>query len=107
MKKVLITEDVHPSLADGLTQMGYECDERSGISQDETADIVHQFHGIVVATRIHLDKRMLDLASSLQFIARAGSGLENIDVAYAEARKIVCISSPEGNANSVAEHSVG
>lgn len=107
MKKVLITEDVHPSLPEGLTKMGYECHERPGISQQETADIIHQYHGIVVATRIYLDKGILDLASSLKFIARAGSGLENIDVAYAEASRILCISSPEGNANSVGEHSVG
>jgi D-3-phosphoglycerate dehydrogenase len=107
MKKVLITEDVDPSLAGGLTKMGYECHEEPGISQREVAHIIHQYHGILVATRIHLDKSMIDLASSLQFIARAGSGLENIDVAYAEARNIMCISSPEGNANSVGEHSVG
>lgn len=106
MKKILITEDVHSSLAEGLANIGYECHERPGISQQEAADIIHQYHGIVVATRIHLDKGMIDLASSLQFIARAGSGMENIDVAYAESRKIVCISSPEGNANAVGEHAV-
>jgi D-3-phosphoglycerate dehydrogenase / 2-oxoglutarate reductase len=107
MKKVLITEDIHPSLVEGLSRIGYECDERFGISQQEAADIIHQYQGVVVATRIQFDKSMIDLASSLQFIARAGSGMENIDVAYAEARKIVCISSPEGNANSVSEHAVG
>ncbi|HYV90265.1 MAG TPA: NAD(P)-dependent oxidoreductase [Chitinophagales bacterium] len=103
-KKVLITEDLHPFLVRGLENLGYECDERFGILQQEVTPIIHLYHGIVVATRIIVGREIIERASSLKFIARAGSGMENIDVVYAEAKNISCISSPEGNANSVGEH---
>ncbi len=105
-KKVLITEDIHPLIAEGLQQLGYECDERFGISQQEVSEIIHLYYGIVVATRIVINLSVLDHASSLKFIARAGSGMENIAVAEATARNIYCINSPEGNANCVGEHSI-
>lgn len=105
-KKILITEDFHPSLMQGLSDLGYECDERFGILQNEIAGIIHLYHGVVVATRIILGKEIIERGSSLKFIARAGSGMENIDVAFAQTRNITCINSPEGNANSVGEHAI-
>src|SRR5262245_16525774 len=105
-ERILITEEFHPLLIEGLRKLGYECDERFGISQSEVADIIQQYHGIVVATRIIVEKETIERAASLKFIARAGSGMENIDVAFAESRNIACINSPEGNANSVGEHAI-
>src|SRR5205823_11309748 len=101
-KKVLVTENFHPSLAEGLRNIGYESDERPGISQEEVAACIHLYYGIIVATRIVIDKQIIDRAINLKFIARAGSGMENIDVAFAASKNISCINSPEGNANSVA-----
>jgi len=104
--KILITENIHPSLAAGLRGNGFECDESPGISYDEILQSISKYHGIIVATRIQIDKRLIDAAVQLKFIARAGSGMENIDVGYAQSKGIACINSPEGNSNSVAEHAV-
>lgn len=106
-KKILLTEDFDPVLIAGLTALGYECDQRNGISSDEVLMIIQQYYGIIVATRIEVDKEMIDQSPHLKFIARAGSGMENIEVDYAASRNITCINSPEGNADSVGEHAAG
>ena len=71
-------------------------------------DCISNYVGVVIRGRIKLDKHILDKALKLKFIARAGAGLENIDVAYAEgSRGIKCLHAPEGNRDAVAEHALG
>ncbi len=106
MKKVLVTEEMHPSLLEGLKSLGFECDYVPGILQAEVGSRIHSYTGLIVATRIFVDQNLIEKATSLKFIARAGSGMENIDVAFAQSKNIQCINSPEGNANSVGEHCI-
>jgi len=107
MRKVLITEEIDELLIQGLTSLGYACDYNPRISQQEISNIIRDYVGIIVATRILVDQHLIDQATSLKFIARAGSGMENIDVAYATSKNIISLNSPEGNANSVGEHTLG
>lgn len=94
-------------LAEKLSGLGYACDCRPGISYEEVMDSISSYAGIVVATRIEVDHRLIDAGTNLKFIARAGSGLDRIDVTHAQSKGIAVVSSPEGNANAVAEHAVG
>lgn len=103
---MLITETMDALLMEGLTQMGYEWKYAPGISQDEVEQIIHEFNGLIVATRITVSKLLLKKAVRLKFVGRAGSGMENIDLEAANALGIICINSPEGNANSVGEHAL-
>jgi D-3-phosphoglycerate dehydrogenase / 2-oxoglutarate reductase len=105
--KVLIAAPVHPVLTEGLQNAGYSCLLHEQISRQQAMELVRDVVGIITSTRLQLDKELIDAAPHLQWIGRMGSGMEVIDVPYAESRGIRCIGSPEGNANAVAEHALG
>ena len=61
--KIRITENIDSSLAEQLNQFGFECDQQTGISYDKVLASVHQYEGIIVATRISIDKKFIDAAT--------------------------------------------
>jgi D-3-phosphoglycerate dehydrogenase len=105
--KVIITANAHPCLQEELIQRGFDVDVREKIGYDELLDQIHFYHGLVVTTRIKVDQQLLDAAVQLRWIGRLGSGMEIIDVDYAVQKNILCLSSPEGNKDAVAEQCLG
>ncbi len=104
--KVIITANSHVILQQRLQQAGYKVICNPAITYDELATQLHEITGLVVSTRIKIDRNLLDKATQLVWIGRLGSGLELIDVDYAESRGVKVYSSPEGNCDSVGEHAL-
>ncbi|MBC8510168.1 MAG: hydroxyacid dehydrogenase [Cryomorphaceae bacterium] len=105
--KILFIDTVHPLLKQELEKENHICDSAYNKSKTEIQLIISNYQGIIIRSRFKIDKQFIDCGSNLKFIARAGSGLENIDVEYAENKNIHCYNAAEGNRQAVAEHALG
>ena len=105
--KILFIDTVHPLLKQELEKENHICDTAYNKSKTEIQQIISNYQGIIIRSRFKIDKEFIDCGSNLKFIARAGSGLENIDVDYAENKNIHCYNAAEGNRQAVAEHALG
>ena len=107
LKKALITEEFHQSLTAGLENLGYSCDQLWEVTSDSIQEHIADYEILVVNSKININKQLIDHAKCLKCIIRIGSGLEIIDQSYCSEKGIHLISTPEGNANAVAEHVLG
>ena len=106
MNKVLFIDTTHKYLIDQLEKKNIVCDFEFSKTKSQIEKIIAKYEGIVIRSRFKIDKKFIDAAKKLKFIARAGSGLENIDIKYAKQKKIKCINAAEGNKQAVAEHAL-
>jgi D-3-phosphoglycerate dehydrogenase len=105
--KVVFLDTVHESLNQRLEEAGFTCVDATSATLEEVKVHIKNAHGIVLRSRIKLDKTILSETNMLKFIARSGAGMENIDVKYCEERNIKVFNAPEGNRNAVGEHALG
>ncbi|MGZ4055675.1 MAG: 2-hydroxyacid dehydrogenase [Bacteroidia bacterium] len=105
--KILFIDSNHKLLHETLLQAGHTCDLNYNWTKDEIINNIHLYDGIVIRSKIKITKEIIDKAVKLKFIARAGAGMENIDVAYAKSKGVKCLCAPEGNRDAVGEHAIG
>jgi D-3-phosphoglycerate dehydrogenase len=105
--KVIFIDSVHSILWERLTNLGWTCEDFTKSELDLILKKLDDYTGIVIRSRLQLTENILSKLPNLKFIARAGSGIENIDTSYCSRTKIQVFSSPEGNRDAVGEHTLG
>lgn len=105
--KVLIIDDVDSLLIGGLEKIGYSVTYNPTITRAEIIQSIAPYQVLVVRTKTQIDKEIIEAGFHLKFIARAGSGLDNIDLDFAQRKGIQCFNAGEANADAVGEHTLG
>ena len=104
--RVIIIDAMHKSIVPLLEAAGYEPDHQPNIKRDEIIKILPQYDGMIVRSKTVIDTELLG-HSTLKFIARAGAGIDQLDVDEIEKRGIRIVNAPEGNRDALGEHALG
>ncbi|MFN4299167.1 MAG: NAD(P)-dependent oxidoreductase [Thermaurantimonas sp.] len=108
MKTIALLDTVHPRFTELITKRGFHIVDLTSFDKEEILSRLDGIHALTIRSRFQIDKDFIDrMPSTLQVIGRYGSGMENIDVAYATEKGIRCVHAPEGNRQAVAEHALG
>ena len=105
--KILHLDKNHPVLIQQLAAAGHSNTEGYSYDRAQALAVINQYDGVVLRSRITVDRPFLEAATNLKFVARLGAGMESIDTEYAEEHGILLFSAPEGNRNAVGEHALG
>lgn len=106
MKKIIISGYAHSVLEENLSEAGYQVIYNPTISYNQLLLEITDAVGLITTTRMKVDSNLLQNAPRLKFIGRLGSGMDLIDIDFARKKNIICLNSPEGNRNAVAEHTL-
>ena len=104
MPKVLISDSMSNVAQKIFEKNNITVDVKTGLSEDEIIKIIPEYDGMVVRSATKVTKKILDAASNLKVIGRAGAGVDNIDVPVAKEKNMIVMNTPGGNANATAEH---
>lgn len=105
--KILVTDKVHSIFFSILEKHNFFLINKPDINYNELYNILPEYDGLIIRSNLIIDKDIISIAKKLKFIGRLGSGLDNIDIEFATKNNIICLNSPEGNRNSVAEQALG
>ncbi|MDP4839306.1 MAG: phosphoglycerate dehydrogenase [Algoriphagus sp.] len=105
--KILIVDLMHESILGLLQKSGFQVDYAPTITRSELFERIGGYEGIIIRSKTPLDRELLEHASRLQFIGRAGAGLDQLDLAYLEERGVQLFHAAKGNRDAVAEHAIG
>jgi len=106
MPKVLISDQMDPQAAQIFRDRGVEVDEITGKTPAELMAMIGQYDGLAIRSSTKVTKEILDAATNLKVIGRAGIGVDNVDIPYASAKGVVVMNTPFGNSITTAEHAI-
>jgi D-3-phosphoglycerate dehydrogenase len=106
MPKVLISDKLSPAAIEIFKDRGIEVDVKTGLTPAELRAIIGEYDGLAIRSATKVTKEVLDVATKLKVVGRAGIGVDNVDVRSATSRGVVVMNTPFGNAITTAEHAV-
>jgi D-3-phosphoglycerate dehydrogenase / 2-oxoglutarate reductase len=104
--KVLISDKMDPNAARIFEERGCEVDVITGETPEELKARIGEYHGLAIRSSTKVTKEILDAATNLKVIGRAGIGVDNVDIPYASGRGVVVMNTPFGNSITTAEHAI-
>jgi len=106
MPKVLISDKMDPKAAQIFRERGVEVDEITGKTPEELKAIIGQYDGLAIRSATKVTKEILEAATNLKVVGRAGIGVDNVDIPNASAKGVVVMNTPFGNSITTAEHAI-
>lgn len=106
MPKVLISDKMDPKAAQIFRERGVEVDEITGKTPDELKAMIGQYDGLAIRSSTKVTKDILEAATNLKVVGRAGIGVDNVDIPAASAKGVVVMNTPFGNSITTAEHAI-
>src|ERR1700680_4211656 len=106
MVKVLISDKLSPAAIAIFKERGVEVDVKTGLTPAEWRAIIGEYDGLAIRSATKVTREVLDAATKLKVVGRAGIGVDNVDVKSATARGVVVMNTAFGNAITTAEHAV-
>ncbi len=106
MPKVLISDKLSPAAVEIFRRRGIDVDLKPGLSPAELRAIIGDYDGLAIRSATKVTKELLDAATNLKVVGRAGIGVDNVDIRSATARGVVVMNTPHGNTITTAEHAI-
>jgi D-3-phosphoglycerate dehydrogenase len=104
--RVLVSDNLSQKGVDVLVKAGFEVDVNVGLAPEELKEIIGRYEGLVIRSATRVTAELLEAATRLKVVGRAGIGLDNVDVPAASQKGIVVMNAPDGNATTAAEHAI-
>ncbi|MDW7774424.1 MAG: phosphoglycerate dehydrogenase [Desulfobulbaceae bacterium] len=104
--KVLISDNLAPVGEQILRDAGLEVDVKTGLPPEELKAIISEYDGLVIRSATRVRQDIIEAATNLKVVGRAGIGLDNVDIPAASQKGVVVMNAPDGNATTAAEHSI-
>ena len=107
MYKILVSDPISPDGLKNLTDHSdFNVDIQTDLNETELAEIIPNYEGLIVRSQTQVTSNIIAAAPNLKVIARAGVGVDNIDVEAATKHGVIVINAPDGNTISATEHSM-
>jgi len=106
MPKVLISDKLSPAAVEIFRGRGIEVDFKPGLEKAELLDIIGNYDGLAIRSATKVTPDVIEKATNLKVVGRAGIGVDNVDIPAASARGIVVMNTPFGNSVTTAEHAI-
>ena len=104
--KILISDKMDPRAAEIFRERGCDVDEKTGLSPEKLAGIIGDYDGLAIRSSTTVTAELLDAATNLKVVGRAGIGVDNVDIPAASAKGVVVMNTPFGNSITTAEHAI-